>query len=82
MTDAKNNHPKLVHPVKADEDIHISQHSKPVTALLSKKRYQRLSQPVNGVFLAIMEWREQHGGIDLTDEEVDSWRDTSEPRDF
>jgi hypothetical protein len=32
---------------------------------------------VESVFQAILKWREQHGGVDIDDAEVDSWRDRS-----
>lgn len=82
IADAKNNLPKLIHAVEAGEDIHISRHGKPVAVLISEERYKQLCQPATGVFNAIMEWREKYGSVDLTDEEVDSWRDRSPPREF
>lgn len=82
ITDAKNNLPKLIHAAEAGEDIHISRHGKPVAVIISEERYQQLSQQESGVYLAIMEWRKEYGSVELSDQEVDSWRDRSEPRDF
>jgi len=82
IADAKNNLPKLIHAAESGEDIHISRHGKPVAVLISEERYQQLSKPENAVFMAIMKWRDEQELADLSNEEVDSWRDRSEPRDF
>lgn len=82
IADAKNNLPRLIHAAEAGDDIHISRHGKPVAVLISAERYQQLFNTGKGVFHAIMQWREKYGGVDLADEEVDSWRDRSPAREF
>lgn len=77
IEDAKNNLPQLIHAVEKGKDIHISRHGKPVAVLISEERYKQLCQPATGVFHAIMEWREKYGTVDLSNEEIDSWRDRS-----
>ena len=77
IEDAKNNLPQLIHAVEKGKDIHISRHGKPVAVLISEERYKQLCQPTTGVFDAIMDWREKYGAVELTDEEIDSWRDRS-----
>ncbi len=79
---AKNNLPRLIHAAEAGDDIHITRHGRSVAVLISEERYQQLFNTGKGVFQAILQWREQYGGIDLTDEEVDSWRDRSPAREF
>jgi hypothetical protein len=46
-----------------------------VAVLVSADRYQQRFSPGEGVFQAIMQWREKQPGFDLSDAEVDSWRD-------
>lgn len=83
IADAKNNLPKLIHAAEAGADIHISRHGKPVAVLVSEARYQQLFNTGKDVFNAILQWREAYGGVDdLTDGEVDSWRDRSPAREF
>ena len=82
IADAKNNLPKLIYSAEAGDYIHISRHGRPVAVLISEERYQQLLDTGKGVFPAIMQWRERYGGIDLSDEEVNGWRDHSPAREF
>ncbi|MDD5395533.1 MAG: type II toxin-antitoxin system Phd/YefM family antitoxin [Thiothrix sp.] len=82
IADAKNNLPKLIHAVEGGGDIHITRHGKPVAVLISEERYQQMFGTGKNTFQAMMGWREKYGGVDLTDEEVDSWRDRSPAREF
>lgn len=72
---AKNNLPKLIHAAEAGDDIHLHRHGKLVAVLVSADRYQQRFNPGEGVFQAIMQWRDKQPGFDLSDAEVDSWRD-------
>ncbi|MFA6014119.1 MAG: type II toxin-antitoxin system Phd/YefM family antitoxin [Gallionellaceae bacterium] len=72
---AKNNLPKLIHAAEAGDDIRIHRHGKLVAVLVSADRYQQQFSPGEGIFQAIMQWREKQPGFDLSDAEVDSWRD-------
>lgn len=82
IADAKNNLPKLIHAAETGDDIHISRHGKPVAVLVSEERYQQLFQSGKGVFAAIQTWRTQQNPVDLSDEEIDGWRDRSPAREF
>jgi prevent-host-death family protein len=82
IAQAKNNLPKLIHAAEAGDDIRISRHGKLVAVLISAERYQQHFNASEGVFQAIMQWREKQPGLDLIDAEVDSWRDRSPARDF
>ena len=82
IAEAKNNLPKLIHAAEAGGDIHISRHGQPVAVLISEARYQQFFSSGKGVFPAISAWREQSCGVDLSDEEVDSWRDKTPAREF
>ncbi len=82
IAEAKNNLPRLIHSAEAGDDIHITRHGRPVAVLISEERYQQLFNTGKSVFQAILQWREQYGGIDLSDAEVDSWRDRTPAREF
>ncbi|TXH68435.1 MAG: type II toxin-antitoxin system prevent-host-death family antitoxin [Thiothrix sp.] len=82
IADAKNNLPKLIYAVEQGEEIHLTRHGKPVAVLISEERYQQLFSNGKQVFNAIMQWRNQYESLDLSDEEVDSWRDRSPAREF
>ena len=82
IAQAKNHLPKLIHAAEAGDDIRISRHGKLVAVLISAERYQQHFNASEGLFQAIMQWREKQSGLDLIDAEVDSWRDRSPARDF
>ena len=82
IAQAKNHLPKLIHAAEAGNDIRISRHGKLVAVLISAERYQQHFNASEGVFQAIMQWREKQSGLDLSDSEIDSWRDRSPARDF
>jgi prevent-host-death family protein len=79
---AKNNLPKLIHEAEAGNDIHIFRHGKLVAVLISAERYQQRFNAGEGVFQAIMQWREQQPFLDLSDAEVDSWRNRSPATEY
>lgn len=82
IAQAKNQLPKLIHSAEAGEDIRISRHGKVVAILVSADRYEQHFQSGEGVFQAMMQWRESQASLNLTDEEIESWRDRSPARDF
>jgi len=82
IAQAKNHLPKLIHAAEAGDDIRISRHGKLVAVMVSAERYEQRFNKGEGVFQAIMQWRGNQPGFDLTDAEVDSWRDRSPARDF
>jgi prevent-host-death family protein len=82
IADAKNNLPKLIHAAQAGEDIHLTRHGRPVAVLISEDRYQQMLRAGKSVFHEIMKWREDHGSVELTDEEIESWRNRSPAREF
>lgn len=82
IAQAKNNLPKLIHLAEAGNDIRISRHGKLVAVMISAERYQQHFNLGTDVFQAIMQWREKQSGVDLTDAEVDSWRDRTVAPEF
>ena len=84
IADAKNNLPKLIHSAEEGQDIHITRHGQPVAVLISEKRYKQAFGADNNLYASIKKWRETHlkDDFELTDEEIDSWRDRSPAREF
>ena len=82
IAQAKNHLPKLIHLAEAGDDIRISRHGKLVAVMISAERYQQHFNTGTGVFQAIMQWREKQLSLELTDAEVDSWRDRTDAREF
>ena len=81
IAQAKNHLPKLIHAAETGEDIRISRHGKLVAVLISAERYQQRFALNAGVFQAMQQWRESFCDVDLSDAEVDSWRDRSSVRE-
>jgi prevent-host-death family protein len=82
IADAKNNLPKLIHAAQAGEDIHLTRHGQPVAVIISEERYQQMLGQGKSVFHEMLKWRNQHGGIALTDGEIESWRNRLPDRKF
>jgi prevent-host-death family protein len=82
IADAKNNLPKLVHAAEAGEDIQLTRHGRAAAVLVSQAPYMQLFGTGKAVFQEMTRWRENHMDVEITDQEVDSWRDRSPVRDF
>lgn len=88
IAEAKNQLPRIVQQAEAGEAVHITRHGKPVAVLLSEAEYGRLRAGQAGsrsLWDTVRNWREAHAMSDwpdLTDEEVDGWRDRGPPREF
>ncbi len=88
IAEAKNQLPRIVQQAEAGSPVHITRHGKPVAVLLSEAEYGRLqARQANPKSLwdTMQEWRKAHEPSDwpdLTDEEVDAWRDRSLPKEF
>ena len=65
VTKAQNNFSELISTVEQGEDIHLTQHGKPVAVLISEERYQQLLGNDKQVFNAIMQWRDQYQATGL-----------------
>ncbi|MFY9261337.1 MAG: type II toxin-antitoxin system prevent-host-death family antitoxin [Gallionella sp.] len=81
IAQAKNHLPKLIHAAEAGDDIGISRHGKLVALLISAERYQQRFATNAGVFQAMQQWREKFDSVDLSDAEVDGWRDRTSARE-
>lgn len=86
IAQAKDQLPRLVHEVEEGKAVRLTRRGKGVAVLLSLGEYEALKasqqRPRRGVWDAIQEWRAKYPeGVDLTDEEIDSWRDRSLARE-
>jgi len=89
IAETKDNLPKYIHEAEAGNDICITRHGKPVAMLVSMERYNhKIANEDKGIYSAIMAWRKQLDGANLsedelwTDAEIDALRDKSPARDF
>ena len=86
IAEAKNTLTHLIHEAERGEAIHITRHGKPVAVLLSEEAYAQLKsrEQKTDFWQAIQAWRAQASfdWPELTQEEVDSWRDRSQGRTY
>lgn len=85
LAEAETRLAELVNQAETGEPITITRQGKPVAVLVSAEEYQRLGGGKKKNFWeAIQEMRSapDFEPVDLTDEEIDSWRDRSPARDF
>ena len=76
---------EIVHQAEAGEEITVTRRGKPVAVMLAQEEYERLVHlRQRNLWQAIDEFR--HGadfvGTELADEEIASWRDRGNGREF
>ena len=84
---AKNRLPTLVHEVESEGAVQLTRRGRPVAVILSGFEYERLLRgavPMGSLTETIAQWRQEVKGAlpELTEDEVDGWRDRSPGRDF
>lgn len=78
VAEARNRLAELVHEAERGRPIRITRRGKPAAVLVSEKQFQRVHEPVSRrLGDAILAWRRKYGGVELTDEEINGWRDRS-----
>jgi prevent-host-death family protein len=86
IAEAKNALTRLIHEAEQGQAIHITRRGKPVAVLVSEDEYERLKtgEKKKDFWQAIQEMRADPNfePVDLSLEEVDSWRDKSPGREF
>ena len=78
VAEARDRLAKLVHEAERGRPVRITRRGKRAAVLISEAEFRRARGGTRaGVGDAILAWRDKYGGVDLTDEEVASWRDRS-----
>lgn len=78
IADARSQLPKIIHTVEEGDVTQLTRRGKPVAVLLSVKEYETLLEQKKGSLLqAFATYRSLKKSTDeeLTNKEVDSWRD-------
>jgi prevent-host-death family protein len=76
IAEARDKLPALVHEAERGRSVRITRRGKRAAVLISEAEYRR-SQGGAGRSLAaaIQDWRARYGGVDLTDAEIEGWRE-------
>ena len=87
IAEAKNQLTRIVQQAEKGESVHITRHGKPVAVLVSETEYECLLSnklEPKSLWDTVLDWRNANNfdWLALTDEEIDSWRDKSLPREF
>jgi len=87
IAEAKSHLSQLINKAEMGDIIHLSRHGKLVAVLLSENEYQNITNQHIPSWEAITQWRSELSAHpdqseSLSDEEIDSWRDESEMREF
>lgn len=78
VAEARDRLAELVHEAEQGRPIRITRRGKPAAVLVSEEEFQRAHGRRNqGPGDAILAWRKKYGGVQLTDAEIDRWRDRS-----
>ena len=78
VAQARDQLPKLVHQAERGRPVRITRRGKPAAVLISETEFQRVhGRPRAGLGDAILAWRAEHEGVDITDAEIAAWRDRS-----
>jgi prevent-host-death family protein len=78
VAEARDRLAKLVHEAERGRPVRITRRGKRAAVLISETEFRRAKGGARaGVGDAILAWRGKYGGVDLTDEEIASWRDRS-----
>jgi len=83
IADARSQLPKIIHAVESGDTTKLTRRGKPVAVLLSVKEYEALINQRGGGLLQALnafETLKQKTSKDISDEEVDNWRDKSTGR--
>jgi len=81
VAQARDRLANLVHQAERGRAIHITRRGKLAAVLISAAEFERThGRRRQGVGDAILAWRAKYGGVQLTNREIDAWRDRSPGR--
>jgi len=76
VAEARDKLPALVHEAERGRPVRITRRGKRAAVLISEAEYRRSHGGAGGgLAAAIRAWRTRYGGVDLTDAEVNGWRE-------
>jgi prevent-host-death family protein len=76
VAEARDKLPALVHQAEGGRPVRITRRGRLAAVLISEAEFRRSRRArARGLGDAILAWRARYGGVDLTDEEIDGWRD-------
>ncbi len=77
---ARNQLPAVIHAVENGEPVEITRRGEPVAVLVSRARFQQMSQPAPDLWAAYQQWRRDHEGV-LDDADIDALVDPERGED-
>jgi prevent-host-death family protein len=78
VAEARDRLAELVHRAERGQPVRITRRGRLAAMLVSEADFERSRRRKSrGPGDAILAWRAKHGGADLTDREIDAWRDRS-----
>ena len=78
VAEARDRLAELIHEAEHGRPISITRRGKRAAVLVSEQEFQRSrGRQKNGPGDAILAWREKYSGVELTDAQIDGWRDRS-----
>ncbi len=76
VAEARDKLPALVHEAERGRPVRITRRGRRAAVLISEAEYRRSHGSAGrGLAVAIQAWRARYGGVELTDAEVDGWRE-------
>jgi prevent-host-death family protein len=76
VAEARDKLPALVHEAERGRPVRITRRGKRAAVLISEAEYHRSHGGARrGLAAAIQTWRARYGGVELTDTEIDAWRE-------
>lgn len=76
IAEARDKLPALVHEAERGRPVRITRRGKRAAVLISEAEYRRSRGGAQrGLAAAIAAWRARYRGVELTDAEIDSWRE-------
>jgi prevent-host-death family protein len=81
VAEARDKLAKLVHQAERGRPVRITRRGKLAAVLVSAAEFDRgRGRGAGGPGDAILAWRAKHGGLELSAQEIESWRDRSRGR--
>lgn len=76
IAEARDKLPALVHEAERGRSVRITRRGKRAAVLISEAQYRRSQGTAERSLAAAIEaWRTAYGGVELTDAEIDGWRE-------